>query len=241
MPDEPQLEELDPEEGDPTPESDPSPNEGIWREGLPDEWKGKTPQEIARVWGTAATLLDSKNNEVEALRQQLESLKSASPTPQPASPEPEEPIDFKSLIFDDPERAVDLAVEKKYGKRVQEYERELSNVAVMKVEREFADFDEYRDTVNAILSNAQGRVTDQDVRSAYLLARGYKSVQDEREAAQAVHNEPPSPPEPTKKTPEIPELGKAMMSSLGFQSEEEMDEWLNSDDDMEIEVPHGNA
>lgn len=208
-----------------------------WPEGLPEEWKGKSPAEISRIWQTAATMLDSKDEQLKAMKQQMESATSRPPDPPPV--QEEEEVDLKALVFDDPVKAVEIAGRKLFGPQVERINTKLASLAMMEVEREYPDFAKYKDTVKQIVSAKQGEIEAQDVRAAYLMARGFSAVQAEQEEASRIHNEPPSPPEPSKKKPEIPELGKAIMSRMGFESEEEMDEWLSAED-VEMEVPRGD-
>jgi Asp-tRNA(Asn)/Glu-tRNA(Gln) amidotransferase A subunit family amidase len=217
---------------------------GVWQEGMPEEWKGKSKSEITSLWTSAATVLDAKNAEVEALRQQLEAARTQREyTAPPPPPVPQEdPVDFRSLIFDDPEKAIDFALEKKYGRRVQEMDQTQAEIALMKVEREFPDFDRHRDTINSILAQNKGtRISDHTVRAAYLMAKGNAAIQAEAAArAAAIHSQPPTPPGPAAKKVEITSLEQEVARAMGFESDEEFAEWRDSDDEITVEVPRGN-
>jgi hypothetical protein len=237
-----ELEPLEQEEEEQGPE--PTPDPGVWQEGMPEEWKGKSKGEVSALWTSAATVLDAKNAEVESLRQQMESLRSQSQfqSAPPPPPPAEEPVDFKSLIFDDPERAIEVAMERKYGSRVKEIDQTQADLAVMKVEREYPDFEKHRDTINAVLSQNRGmKITDQTVRAAYLMAKGNAALQAEQQArTAAIHSQPPTPPESKKPKVEITSLEQEVARAMGFETDEEFAEWRDSDDEMTVEVPRGN-
>jgi len=240
MPDDPIV----PDEGA-EPEADPTPTPDAWAEGMPEEWKGKSQTEITSLWSSAATVLDARNTEVEALRTQLEAAQNVpvvAPEPAPVEPAPE-PVDFKTLIFDDPEKAIELKMEEKYGKRAEEIDQDMSQLAVLRVEREFSDFEQHRDTVQAILAQNPGqRVTDHTVRAAYLMSKGNEALQAEKAAvAAAVHNEPPSAPEPVKAEVKITTVEQEVARAMGFETDAEFAEWRDMDDDIEVEVPLGDS
>lgn len=221
-------------------QADPPEDTGAWRPGLPDEWKGKTEQEIATLWGSAASVLSAKNDEVETLKRTLAERDTVVNDPPPPPPE-EEPIDFRSMIFDDPEKAIDAYLNKKYGTRFTDLERSRSDLALMKVEKEFSDFDEHRDTIEQIVSRKPGGpATEHDVRAAYLMAKGLSVLEAEKEAARQIHNEPPSPPKPPEKKVEATELEAEVSKAMGFESIDEFVKWRDSDDEMTVEVPRGD-
>jgi len=214
----------------------------IPRDKLPEEWEGKTPDEIASTWNTAATVLAARNEEVEALRQQLynqqaQAAQAAQPQPEPVKAfDPEE---FKEKVFEDPVGAFDTLLEQRMAPYLRQHAQNSVAVAMSQAERELPDFDEYRPYVEQIISSQEGPATAASVKAAYLMARGYKSVEIDKEATRkAATSERPTAPEPVKSKPKVSELELEIAKGMSMTVEEYVQ--YRTDELDEIEVPLGD-
>lgn len=224
-----------------TPGSDPKGQGGaeekraIPVDSLPEDMRDKSPAEINRMWQTAAAVLAAKNDEVEQLNTRLRALEEAK-TKEPPEPDPTEGVDLKEMIYDDPEKAVEIAFQRVYGKEFQRVESAVSDTVLMKVAKEIGpDFDKHEDKIRAILAGSKGPVTPDTVHGAYLMAKGLSTVEYEREARKkAAESEPPTPEVKDSDLPQLTDLDKQIARGMGMSEEEYI---KYSGEYIEVEVP----
>ena len=213
--------------------------DSIKRSELPEEMRGKTSAEISSMWGAATRVLQSKNVETDSLNNRIAQLESQAleQGAPPAEPDPDADVDLKELMLDDPERAMDIMLNRRYSTTVNRLEKGIGETELIKASRSIgADFDEHEDAVRLILSQQSGPVTEGAVHGAYLMARGAASVQKDKAAAK-LSLETPEP------TPEVNEsdlpgalTGLAKEIQLGSRMTEE--EFLEfSTGELVVEVP----
>lgn len=209
----------------------------IAMDDLPEEMRGKEPAQVQAMWNAAARALENQNNENETLkselrqmREQLENLGRRAPEPE-TPPEPDlSPDEIRDKIFDDPVSAVEAVVRKKFGPLIDRLERSTGETALMRMSKKIgSDFDDYEDSVRAILANTSGPISDQTVYGAYLMARGEKAVQSDQERKKKAASSPAPTPEVNESdAPKLSSLQQQVARSMGM-SEDEFTHYMNAD------------
>lgn len=101
---------------------------------MPEQFKGKTPEEIAKSYIEAQKVISRQGNELGEYRKAVDELiqKDATGNQPPPEKREEEPIDIDHL-YDDPEGTISRVFDKHGGDRISKLEQEL---AAARVERE---------------------------------------------------------------------------------------------------------
>lgn len=100
---------------------------------MPEQFRGKSPEEIAKSYLEAQKVISRQGNELGEYRKAVdELLRSDAATNQPPSEEQEEePIDIDRL-YDDPEGTISQVVEKRSGDRIKKLEDELASARIQR-------------------------------------------------------------------------------------------------------------
>lgn len=209
---------------------------------LPAEWAGKSAAEIRTLWETAGTVMASTNDANEAYKQRIADLEAARPAPivEPVE-DPDADVDMKQLIYENPEKAFDIAMRRKYGPLIDRIEENIGDTAIINARSALPDFERYEDTVKQLVKGAGAGVNDSLVRQAYLTAVGMEKLEaDTAERSAAAARPKPEPDPPAPKVVPVTGLAAEIMRGSGFESEEEFNEYLAMDDEIEVEVPLGD-
>ena len=203
---------------------------------IPEEWQGKSAGEIRMLWNMAAQQLAAKNEQLETYKQYASQPRVQNPMEQ-APKEPE--VDLKELLYEDPEKAFDLEIQKRLRPYIQEYQQTAAETAFMSVGREYSDFAEHEAVVKNILSQSSAPVTPQTVRATYLMAKGMRALEAEQaQARKPSVSEKPSAPSKLESTPKLEGLEAEIATGMGMNAEEYFQYKHETLD--EVEVPLGN-
>ncbi len=196
----------------------------IDRNALPEEMRNKSPEEISLMWSAAARVLESKNSESESQNARIAQLEAAAAEQKREPvPDPTENVDLKELMYENPEKAVDIMLEKKYGPTVARFEAGIGETEIVRASRIIGpDFIEHEPAVRAILAKSKGPIDEAAVQGAYFMARGLASVQTDVARAKLAA-ETPAP------TPEITE-GDAPSQLQGLAKEIQRGSGLSEED-----------
>jgi hypothetical protein len=222
---------------------------------LPEEIRGKSESELAvildRMSRTTIEGAQAKQR-VTQLEAQLAEAR-ASATPRHARVEPEVPDDFdltEAIVSgneEDVEKAV-LHVLAKRGLlgRFEQVESAIGNVggetAMMRAQRELTDFDEYSETVEAIIRDTDGGGenpvprTWNNVRGAYIMARGLKDLERAKKAALPADRPKEDLPQDL---PKIDSLTAALSAEMGVSEADVLK--YSSEAPLIMEVPGGRS
>lgn len=175
----------------------------IDRSLLPEEMRGKTPEQISMMWGAATRVLEAKNSESDSNNARIAALEAQIAANVEPEPDPLEGVDMKEMMLDDPVRAVDLllekTLEKKYGNTVARLESGIGETEIVKASRTIGpDFDQHEPKVRAILASSSGDVTEASVYGAYMMARGMAAVEDDNKRKKLSAETPAPTPEVTE-------------------------------------------
>lgn len=245
MPDEDEGQEYEGEEGqeDEGTEGDENGEGGApsaderWRNALPEEMRGLTPDAMgpamATMWRT-----------MEAQGRQLEAMSRAAPRhaqPEPRA-EPEEEVNLKEMIFDDPEEAVARIFEKRFGGLVSNLQSGSSAGVFADARARFPGFAEREQKVKDLL--AESGIGPEMVNPT-VLDRAYKQVLGEeysttlsRKGTRTPSSERPTPTRERKnKAPKREfenDTERAIFQASGLNEDEY---WaLKDEDSTEMEV-----
>lgn len=208
---------------------------------LPEEMRGKTPAEISTMWGAAARVLADKNSETETQSARIAVLESAALERQQAPPEPipdpDEGVDIKELMYEDPEKAVDVLLRRRYGETIDRLEAGIGQTAMIAARQNIGpDFDDHADAVKTILSKSSGPIDERAIQGAYYMARGLASVQADTAKAKLAIETPAPTPEVTEVDQAGPLTGLAAQIQRGSGlTEEEFIEF--GEGELVVEVP----
>jgi hypothetical protein len=225
---------------------------------LPEDLRGKAPEEIRATLAAMKSTLGKKNDETDALKTRLASIEARlvngteRQTEVQSEPGDDKPLEEQILV--NPKRAIQRAIkELGYEDRVEGIERVAhsgaSETAFMRAGSELPEFGEYEEDVREILKQSNAAATYSNVRGAYLMARGQRSMEgtdrSTRAAAAGAGAEVPAPkPSNTRKVRKLNPLEREIARGQGFLDDKgEVDEkgyleWYDKEY-MEVDVPTG--
>ncbi len=205
---------------------------------LPEQLRGKSPEEVREALNKAFQSTDQLNVLTQRLANLEGRIAAPAPTPTPANPPaPEKPL--SELIYEDPEAAIRNTVAKMLGTQINNVNSFMEDTASTLVRQELTDFDQYKDRVDSILNATKAPRTKENLRGAYMMARGEASLDAERRAAAKRI----ATPEPTvngndpkrAKEPKISDLESQVMRQMGIT---DVKEYLKyRDGDFDVKVP----
>lgn len=226
-------------------------------DALPEDLRGKDPEEVRNTLSLLGQSLKSRNEENKELRDELRELRQqlrAGGHEGPEEPEePEEELseeELKELAIDDPVKAVDHALSKLGYKEQfqgvgQTASQALGEAAFMRASREIEGFDEHEDDVREILEETGAPPNLNNIENAYNLVLGRKYRQERvKKRKQEAASEEPSPPsgkeeEESKPSLEPGSLHAEIAEALDV-SEEDLEEY-GGEGPLQMDVPTGEV
>lgn len=201
---------------------------------LPEQLRGRTPQEQKFILGQLAQTVQAQAarlKELEALPRGI-----ARPVPVEEDEKPKKPIEER--ILEEPEAVIAEVVRKLYGPTVERLEGGVEEVVESTSAREYDDWEDVKDDVNALLREAKAPKTKANINLAYETVIGRRTLQQRRQARAAVLN-PDIPIEgaPKSKLPELTGLEKEIFEASGMTREDW--EKMADSSNLEIKVPTG--
>lgn len=194
--------EGDPPSKDPPKGGDPpaEPEGKVSLDVLPKELRDRPEAEQKFLLENMVQSLSKRNREVESLKEKLANLEGrvdATP-PKPAEPDPHEGKTVTELMLEDSEAALDKYMEERgYVKAFDDVAGRVASTEYELVKSSIDDFDEYEEDVQEILKEGGLPPTRENVRGAYTMAVGAKTLAEKNAKKRAGGGTiPPSPPEP---------------------------------------------
>jgi hypothetical protein len=210
---------------DPPPKGAPPPPEPktIPIDVLPKELRDKPAAEVQFLLGHMITALGERNNEVDALKDQVAELRgaiSASPKPDP-KPDPHAGKTMEELILEDTEGALDRWAESRgYGRVVDGLTSEIGETMFAVLGTQIDDLEEHEEDIRKILKAGNLAPTKRNILGAYTMTVGQKTLEaKQRGGRKGTGGVPPTPagdPPPTPAEPVLSELEKEVMRAHGI-------------------------
>lgn len=211
---------------------------------LPEALRNRPESEQKFLLEHMVQSLGKRNKEVDQLKQQLSELKGrvdATP-PRPVEPDPNEGKSITELMLEDSEAAMDKYMKDRgYVKAFDDVSNRVASTEYMLVKSSIDDFDEYEEDVQEILKEGNLAPTKENVRGAYTMAVGARTLAEKSARNRAGgSNIPPSPAEPPKEEGDDvqwkSELEKEIAAAHGVSDPEE---WYSNtyDKPMELKLP----
>ena len=206
---------------------------------LPEDLRDKSIPEIQFTLGRLISTINTQGETNKRLRQELEASKAL--PPEPPEPDPYEGKTTAEVFEDDPEAGVMRVLEKKgLLSSVSGTMDQVGGLIVDQVAGAIADFGEYREDVESILTESGitgAGITKEKVLGAYTMAVGSKALADKQKRSRELANpENPTsdPPEGETVLPELTGLEKEIFESSGMTRERY--EVMKSED-VEVKTP----
>lgn len=168
---------------------------------------------------------------------------SAAP-PQGGDDDGEGEDDFDNLMKTNPKQAIAMAVQEAFGQEISGLREGVGETYFSQMRQEYPDFKEYEDTVRDIIETQQAPANKENLRGAYLMAKGHAAVQSERQKNSEDNNVETGTKRPDDKEgggeKELTPLQKEIARGLGMSEEkyiEAQNSW--SKGEYGVKVPTG--
>lgn len=183
--------------GDP---SGDEPRKAVSLDVLPEALRDRSEAEQKFLLESMVQSLGKRNREVEQLKEKLANLEgrvSATP-PKDPEPDPHEGKTITELMLEDSEAALDKYMESRgYVKAFDGLAGRVASTEYEMVKSTIDDFDEYEEDIQAILKEGDLPPTRENVRGAYTMAVGARTLAEKQARHRGTGGSlPPSPPEP---------------------------------------------
>lgn len=214
---------------------------------LPEQLQGRSPAEVKLILGQMVSGIQSGASELQRLREENERLRSGPgiATPAPKKEDPEEPLE--ELILKDPAKAVEMIVEKRYGKRFTELESGAGEGIFAYMRGQDPTFAEYEPDVREALRKSGSPINQQSVQAAFLMTVGQKALEmrknaESKKTAGAERGGSGEKDGGKKKEPELTELEKEVARGMRMDEKkfaQAKKAW--NDRSFSLNVPTGKA
>lgn len=222
----------------------PEPPKTISLDVLPESLRDRPESEQKFLLEHMVQSLGKRNKEVDQLKEKLANLEgrvSATPPREP-EPDPHEGKSITELMLEDSEAAMDKYMESRgYVKAFDGLAGRVASTEYEIVKANIDDFEEYEEDIQEILKEGNLAPTKENVRGAYTMAVGARTLADKearrRGGGGGIPPSPPEPPEP--KETEVKwksDLEKEIAHAHGVDDPEEW--YANTyDKPMELKLP----
>jgi len=185
-----------PKKGDPPKPADPPKTISV--DVLPAELRDRPEAEQKFILEHMVQSISKQNRTVDELKTQLAEMKGrveATP-PKPAAPDPHEGKTLTELMLEDADTALDRYMEKKgYVKAFDTLSGRVNSTEFQLVRAEIDDFEEYEEDVVLILKESGLPATRDNVKGAYTMAVGAKTLAEKKAGKRGGGGTiPPTPP-----------------------------------------------
>lgn len=166
---------------------------GLPLDVLPEPMRGMPANQIKFILQNATTAVQNTAKENRRLQAQLEELqkgggKKRGPGRPPKQADTgqddggdEGEDDFESMMKTNPKQAIAMAVQEAFGQEIGSLREGVGDVYFSQMRQEFPDFKDHEDTVREIIETQQVPANKDNLRGAYLMAKGHAAVQAERQ------------------------------------------------------------
>lgn len=208
---------------------------------LPEQLRGRTPQEIRFILGQMATSVATQTQRIKDLEAaQARPLPGiAAPVAAPGSGDgrPAKPIEER--ILEEPKEVILEVVRELIGPTAARLETGLEEVTESLSARDYDDWSEVKDDVYALLREAGAPKTKANIEMAYDTVIGRRARVARRLAVAAANNPdiPHGDAPPVRQAPELTGLEKEIFESSGMTREQ----WdkMGDSSSLDIRVPTG--
>lgn len=208
-------------------------------DALPEELRSLPPDQLRRTLDNLGMALQYSNKERDDLRQRIHDIESRESRTPAAPKEPEKSI--KDMLYEDPERAVDILLERKLAARLSSMDHlsnEVGTTQRMLMRNEYEDFAELEPDIDRIIRATGVTPTRENLRGAYLMALGNQADTNRRRKKNATLNpEKPKPDANNKKKAELTSLEREIARGMRI-SEDDYAKWREQEY-PEFDVPTG--
>lgn len=202
------------------PEGDEKPSES----NLPAFLRGKSESEISQIFMRMADVAETQSERVKRLESELRSVQEHVSRPAAPPPEPEEEIDLKDLIVDDPEKALKYFIEKNYGPQLGSIQQQLGSTILDNARMQYDGFNEMESDIVGELKKRGIPMNKQSLDDAYYLVLGRKTREEKerlRREAEATKESSPPPSSAPKPEDQLTDLDRDIMRASRITSVEE--------------------
>ena len=222
------------------PKDPPSDPPSIPLDVIPEELRGKSEAEMKYLLSHMADSTATGATQIRALQDQLTGLQEQISSPPPAEPDPDDELSDEELISSNPEKAV-LRIMERTGivDRFTRVETEVVDTVVNQVARDFDDFQEHQDQIEAVLKQTGVPRTRNNVIGAYTMALGLAQIKKREEAKKTQSSLDPTPPKGSDEADDpkvLTGLAADIFDSSGM-SREEWDKLSGDEEELGIKVP----
>ncbi len=187
---------------------------------IPEELKGRSPEEIKLLLSQMPRVVKAQKDEIDYLKSQ--SLSAHQP-PANMSVEPAGPTkSFEELLDEDPRAAMKLFVEEEYGATIGDLQNRVGEGEFGRIKSMNPGFDEYEEDVRTLLNQSKTPATEANILGAYAMAKGQRELVKEQQMRRLADSTTPAAPAPDDKgkAPELSPLQDEVRGAMGLSAED---------------------
>lgn len=195
---------------------------GLRPDVLPDFLRGRSEQEIKFYLNQAFTSVESQQEQIRQLRQELEQAKTT-PTAPEREPDPDDERPLEELMLENPDKALERwARDRGLLDRFDELDSRMGRVAFRLVEDEFPGAKKYRSEIQDILQKANSPINEATITMAFKMLKGEEALEEQKkQVRKQMNNDPPKAPDDSgPKTPQMTDLERTFAKAQGLTDEE---------------------
>lgn len=152
-------------------------------DALPEVLRGRQPAEIKMILEHTVSAVRQAADENRRLREELETARRGGSGPTPSGDKgdakPKKPLE--ELILEDPEAAIAMVVEKRFGKSFTELESGVGEAVFDSLRSREPSFADYEDEVREALRRGGLPAKREHIMGAFLMAAGQRALQQNRQ------------------------------------------------------------